>query len=73
MTDESAKELADAMNRLAAAIESVRGQGLMNSIQVHHTGIPYPLPPCQQPWPQPYGPQWGTWCGTSNLGTTGGQ
>lgn len=46
MTDESAKALADAMNRLAAAIESVRGNGLMPGIQVHHTGFPQ-----QQYWP----------------------
>ena len=59
MTDEAAKELADAMNRLATAIESVRGQGLMGGIQVHHHGYPATISP--QVWPPShpyYGPNW---------------
>ena len=41
MTDESAKLLAEAMNRLAAAIESVRGtSGLQPGIMVNHVGAP---------------------------------
>jgi len=40
MSDEAAKELAQAMNRLAAAIESLRGGGLAPGVQVYHHGIP---------------------------------
>lgn len=36
MGDEAIKELAAAMNRLAAAIESVRSHGLVSGIQVNH-------------------------------------
>lgn len=39
MTNETAKELAAAMNRLAAAIERVSGmQGLQSGIHVYHHG-----------------------------------
>lgn len=41
MTDESAKALAEAMNRLAGAIERVSGSnGLCAGIQVWHHGQP---------------------------------
>jgi hypothetical protein len=39
MTEETAKALADAMNRLAAAIESLKG-GSFGGIQVYHHGFP---------------------------------
>ncbi len=75
MTDEAAKELADAMNRLATAIESVRGQGLVGGIQVYHLGLPttqpWPWYPAQTPYP--YYPTWGGSClsGNAQQTTTG--
>lgn len=58
MTDETAKHLAEAMNRLAAAIERVAGPGLGMSLQpgihVHHHGMPLATPPPSNPWPYPH-------------------
>jgi hypothetical protein len=62
MNDEAALKLAAAMDRLAAAIESVRGLGLVGGIQVHHHNAPVlGAQPYQQPWP-PFGPNWSS-CG----------
>lgn len=42
MTDEAAKELAAAMNRLAAAIESLQSPGMLpGGIHVHRHGNPF--------------------------------
>ena len=43
MTDEAAKELAAAMNRLAATLESLKA-GSFGGIQVYHHGFPQPQP-----------------------------
>jgi len=66
MTDETAKALTEALNRLAAAIEGVSGPGYMGgrAINVHHQGHPY-LPVQLQPFPaQPWGPTWSGGQGT---------
>lgn len=43
MDAESAKLLADAMNRLAVAIERLQSPGILpGGIHVHHHGIPAP-------------------------------
>lgn len=75
MTDENAKVLADAMNRLAAAIERAVG-GSLGGIQVNHShyhqGPPTTLPPSYYPHYQPnYWPSttWGV--GTSGCATGG--
>lgn len=52
MTEETAKALAEAMNRLAAAIESIRSPGSIGGgIQVYHHGM-HPIQPH-------YGAYWG--------------
>ena len=57
MTDEAALKLAEAINRLAAAIESVKGSGMTGGIQVHHTGLPSYQPSVFSPyWQNPQGP-----------------
>lgn len=68
MTEEAAKQLAEAMNRLAAAIERATAGG-MGGLHVHHHGIPYPVAPLypQQPGYFPIGP---VWSGVGNI--TGG-
>ena len=40
MTEDTAKLLAAAMNRLAAALEGLRGGALSPGIQVYHHGFP---------------------------------
>jgi hypothetical protein len=52
MDAETAKQLADAMNRLASALESLRGGSLGGGINIYHHGLgPVPhLQPAQWPW-----------------------
>lgn len=44
MTDETAKMLADAMNRLSAALEGMSAGGLVRGINVYHHGQYYQTP-----------------------------
>lgn len=58
MSEETAKALAEAMNRLAAAIERVSGGGGFG-IHLYHHNVPSPpasFPrPNTNPWPPTYG------------------
>lgn len=55
MNDESTLKLAEAINRLAAALEKLAPSGLGSGVHVYHHGIPL------SPYPGTYGPQGTVW------------
>ena len=70
MNDEAIKELSEAMNRLAKAIEGLRNGGASPGISIYLHQIPYSPPHYpSQPY---YGPTvWGGGCGTITGGSGG--
>jgi len=66
MSNEAAIRLAEALEKLALAIERATPPSLMDRLQVHgHNPYPYPQPPIwNPPWPS-------TTCGADLVNTTG--